>query len=102
MVLHYIIKKIIYDYGRIIVSDLRLYNILADLNAFKYEPESIKFILKQVLQLRGKEMLDSCKRSLPVETTLNQYIQYISEQCGFVEKQVRYVVESLADRKSVV
>lgn len=96
MVLHYIIKKIIYDYGRIIVSDLRLYNILADLNAFKYEPESIKFILKQVLQLRGKEMLDSCKRSLPVETTLNQYIQYISEQCGFVEKQVRYVVESLA------
>ena len=96
MVLHYLIKKITSDYGKIIVSDLRLYNILSDLNAFKYEPESIKFVLKQVLLLRGKDILDSSKRSLPAETTLNQYIQYITNQCGFVENQVRYVVESLA------
>ena len=96
MILHYIIKKITSDYGKIIVSDLRLYNILADLNAFKYEPDSIKFVLKQVLQLRGKDIFESSKRSLPAQATLNQYIQYITAQCGFVEKQVRYVVESLA------
>lgn len=96
MVLHYIIKKITSEYGKIIVSDLRLYNILSDLNAFKYEPESIKFVLKQVLQLRGKDLLDASKRSLPAQTTLNQYVQYVTNQCGFVEKQVRYVVESLA------
>lgn len=96
MILHYIIKKITSDYGKIIVSDLRLYNILADLNAFKYEPDSIKFVLKQVLQLRGKDIFESSKRSLPAQATLNQYIQYITAQCGFIEKQVRYVVESLA------
>lgn len=96
MVLHYIIKKIISEYGKNIVSDLRLYNILTDLNAFKYEPESIKFVLKQVLLLRGKEILHSQERSLPVQVTVNQYTQYITDSCGFIENQVRYVVESIA------
>lgn len=96
MVLHYIIKKIISEYGKNIVSDLRLYNILTDLNAFKYEPESIKFVLKQVLLLRGKEILHSQERSLPVQATVNQYTQYITDSCGFIENQVRYVVESIA------
>lgn len=96
MVLHYIIKRIISDYGKIVISDLRLYNILSDLNAFKYEPESIKFILKQVLLLRGKEILDSQERSLPAQATINQYIQFITDSCGFIDSQVRYVVESIA------
>ena len=96
MVLHYIIKKIISEYGKNIVSDLRLYNILTDLNAFKYEPESIKFVLKHVLLLRGKEILHSQERSLPVQATVNQYTQYITDSCGFIENQVRYVVESIA------
>ena len=72
MILHYIIKKIISDYGKIVISDLRLYNILSDLNGFKYEPESIRFILKQVLLLRGKEILNSQDLSLPVHATINQ------------------------------
>ena len=96
MILHYIIKKIISDYGKIVISDLRLYNILSDLNGFKYEPESIRFILKQVLLLRGKEILNSQDLSLPVHATINQYTQFITDNCGFVENQVRYVVESIA------
>ena len=96
MILHYIIKKIISDYGKIVISDLKLYNILSDLNGFKYEPESIRFILKQVLLLRGKEILNSQDLSLPVHATINQYTQFITDNCGFVENQVRYVVESIA------
>ena len=96
MVLHYVLKKIIEEYGRIVVSDIRLYNILNDLHAFEYEPESTRFILKQVLLLRGKDILESQKRSLPATATINQYTKFITEKCGFAEKQVRYVLESIA------
>lgn len=96
MVLQYIIKKVVAEYGKVIVSDLRLYNILSDLNAFKYGPRSLKFIIKQVLVMRGKEILESYKHSQPAQPTLCQYIQFITSQCGFVEEDVRYVVESIA------
>lgn len=96
MVLHYIIKKIISEYGNIIVSDLRLYNILMDINAFEYESESTSFVLKQVSLLRGKDILESKKQSLPATVTINQYVKFISNKCGFAENQVRYIIESIA------
>lgn len=96
MLIHYIIKKIIQEHGVNIIADTRLYNILDDMNAFRYEESSMKFVLRQTILSCGEDLLRSYKHLLPSETTINRCIQKVAKKCGFNEKQVRYIVESLA------
>lgn len=55
MFLHFLIRQIIRKYGKEIVSGKRLFNILNDINAFKYELKPIKFIFCEVLTRYGKK-----------------------------------------------
>lgn len=96
MFLHFLIRQIIRKYGKEIVSGKRLFNILNDINAFKYELKPIKFIFCEVLTRYGKKITDQHINSLPISTTVNQYVHDMTVQCGFNEDMVRYAIESLA------
>ena len=96
MIIHYIIRKQIIENGVWLISDLRLYNILMDVDAFKYEAPSLKFVLRQTITNYGGKILSAYRCGQPATLTIDQYVKDSTTRFGFVENQARYAMESLA------
>ena len=92
MIIHHIIRKQITENGAKLISDLRLYDILIDVDTFKYEVPSLKFVLKQTIINYGEKMLSAYRRGLPATPTLYQYVKDSTIQIGFVRLFVRMFI----------
>ncbi len=90
MKLHEAVKHIVVQFGRDIVKDVRLANILDDFNAYEEVPAA-KTVLKAFLQGHfGDGLLIECD-----EPKRKSIVSAFSSKYGFQDELVRYVVDSL-------
>lgn len=90
MKLHEAVKHIVVQFGRDIVKDVRLANILDDFNAYEEVPAA-KTVLKAFLQGHfGDGLLIECD-----EPKRKSVVAAFSSKHGFQDELVRYVVDCL-------
>lgn len=94
MILHHIIKYIINKHGAEVLLDLRLFNILSDMNAFVFEDQALKAITKLIISLYGEKFYKNM--NLPCQLTLQQYKSDFIRNYAIKEELCFYVFDSIA------
>lgn len=94
MILHHIIKYIINKHGAEVLLDLRLFNILSDMNAFVFEDQALKAITKLIISLYGEKFYKNM--NLPCQLTLQQYKSDFIRNYAIKKELCFYVFDSIA------
>lgn len=95
MILHHIIKYIIKKHGAEVLLNLRLFNILSDMNAFVFEDQALKAITKLIISLYGEKIYKDSTKPLCL-LTMQRYKSDFSRNYGIKEELCFYVFDSIA------
>lgn len=96
MKLHEAIKQLIGQFGKGIVTEVRLANLLADLNGYEEYP-AMKSVFKDLEKVGfGQKLYDSyCKNPDSTQDNINNYIRQCVEKTGYKEDLVSYGFDSI-------
>ncbi len=96
MILHLMTRKAIEIYGKEIICNRKIFNILNDWNIFRVEDVSLRNIFKSVIDNYGERIYALSIQSVKSTNLINKYIYEFIENFGIVEKYAIYVFYSLA------